>query len=74
MLTHCHSLVRFLSVLSICVLSACGGGGGGDKSPPKVIVAPKLIALSGVPETSINEMQTYSFQVIVKNQASSNLS
>jgi outer membrane protein assembly factor BamB len=74
MLTHCHSLVRFLSVLSICVLSACGGGGGGDKSPPKVIVAPKLIALSGVPETSINEMQVYSFQVTVKNQASSSLS
>lgn len=74
MFTYSHSVVRFLSVLSICILSACGGGGGDDKSPPKVIEEPKKIALSGVPETSINEMQTYSFQTTVKNQASSNLS
>lgn len=75
MLRYNHSVVRVLSVFSICVLSACGGGGGGgDKSPPKVIEVPKTIALSGVPQTSVNEMQTYSFQTIVKNQASSNLS
>lgn len=74
MLRFNYSVVRFLSVLSICILSACGGGGGGDKSPPKVIEEPKTIALSGVPETSVNEMQTYSFQTTVKNQASSNLS
>ncbi len=73
MLTYSHSVVRFFLVFSICVLSACGGGGGSDKAPPKKIEAPKVITLSGVPEASVNEMQTYSFQVSVKDPASSSL-
>ncbi len=69
-----NSAVRVITLFLIFTISACGGGGGEAKSPPKVIEAPKIIALSGVPETSINEMQAYSFQVTVKDQASSNLS
>jgi hypothetical protein len=63
--------VRVITLFLIITISACGGGGGGESKPsmPKTLA----ISLSGNPLASVDEMQPYVFQVIVKNSSSTNL-
>lgn len=65
-----NSAGRFLTLFLICIISACGGGGDSKSPTPP---PPPVISLSGNPLTSVDEMQSYAFQVVVENSLSTTL-